>query len=115
MAKMNTTIKLTKTILATLGAVSLAYASICVRGNIADAQAQSETPVQLFQEKCSACHNLPDPQTNVMTAEGWQRTVNRMLNQHGASDSISPDQAKTIVAYLDTFAISANQRPGGGG
>jgi hypothetical protein len=116
MAKMITQINLAKYTLASFALASLAYASSCLHGNVAHAQQPSETPAQLFQEKCSACHNLPDPQTNAMTATGWQRTVDRMLVQHGASSSISPDQAKTIVTYLDTFAIqpsAGNGRNGG--
>jgi len=75
----------------------------------------SQAPAELFNEKCSACHNTPNPNVEAMTAQEWQNTVNRMLYRHGASDSISPDQAKTIVAYLDTFAVSTaftNQQSG---
>jgi hypothetical protein len=77
----------------------------------ADTSAASETPKQLFEEKCSACHQAPDPNAEAKTADGWQKTVNSMLYRHGASDSISTDQAATIVAYLDTFAIKDTTGP----
>ncbi len=62
----------------------------------------------LYSEKCSACHNLPDPKEKQMTRMEWQRTVNRMLVKYKASDSISPPEAAQIVDYLTTFAV----RPG---
>ncbi len=71
----------------------------------------NQTPKELFAEKCSACHNAPNPEAEAMTANQWQNTVNRMLNAHQASQSISPGQAQTILTYLDTFAV----KPGTGG
>ncbi|MBV9849211.1 MAG: hypothetical protein JO250_05935, partial [Armatimonadetes bacterium] len=64
----------------------------------------------LYAEKCSACHNLPNPQAQGLTRAGWRRTVDRMLNQHHASDSISPAEADQIVAYLATFAPKTGPR-----
>ena len=58
----------------------------------------------LFSEKCSACHNLPDPVGEAKTRPQWQRTVDTMLGRYHASDSISPAQAAQIVDYLATFA-----------
>jgi len=58
----------------------------------------------LFSEKCSACHNLPDPVEKAYTRREWDRTVNKMLTKYGASDSISPAEATQIVNYLATFA-----------
>jgi hypothetical protein len=78
-----------------------------LRVAVADTAAATETPKALFNEKCSACHNAPDPNAEAMTASEWQDTVNRMLYKHGAKDDISPDQAQTIVTYLDTFAVTA--------
>jgi mono/diheme cytochrome c family protein len=63
----------------------------------------------LFSEKCSACHDLPDPQADNYSRAQWQSTVNRMLDQHHASDSISPVQAAQIVDYLATFAPEPSQ------
>ncbi len=66
----------------------------------------------LFSEKCSACHNLPDPAGEAKTRPEWQRTVNMMLGRYHASDSISPAQAGQIVDYLATFAPPPDA-PGG--
>jgi len=63
----------------------------------------SETKA-LFSEKCSACHDLPDPEEKGFTKEQWVATVNRMLNTHNARTSISDDQAAEIVSYLGQFA-----------
>jgi hypothetical protein len=61
----------------------------------------------LYSEKCSACHNLPDPLEKGYTRAEWQRTVDKMLTKYGASDSISPAEASQIVDYLATFAPRA--------
>ena len=58
----------------------------------------------LYSEKCSACHNLPNPDEKGFTRREWQQTVDRMLNRHHASDSISAPEAAQIVDYLATFA-----------
>ena len=58
----------------------------------------------LYTEKCSACHNLPDPAAEAMTRPQWQRTVTRMLVKYKASDEITEPEAAQIVNYLATFA-----------
>jgi hypothetical protein len=58
----------------------------------------------LFEEKCSACHDLPDPESHGFTEAEWRSTVNRMLTEHNAATSISADQATQIVGYLAQFA-----------
>ena len=58
----------------------------------------------LFSEKCSACHNLPDPVEKAYTRNEWERTVNKMLTKYGASDSICQPEAGQIIEYLATFA-----------
>jgi len=58
----------------------------------------------LYQEKCSACHNLPKPDEKGYTRPEWQRTVSTMLNKYHASESIAPAEAAQIVDYLATFA-----------
>ena len=70
----------------------------------------------LYQEKCSACHNLPKPDEKGYTRPEWQRTVNTMLNKYHASESIAPAEAAQIVEYLATFAPKTagggrNRRP----
>lgn len=73
-------------------------------------QASAVPPAQskaLYSEKCSACHNLPDPVEKGYNRAEWQRTVDKMLTKYGASDSISPSEAAQIVDYLATFAPKA--------
>ena len=59
---------------------------------------------QLFLEKCSGCHEAPDPQNLEYSPQKWRATVDRMLNKHNARTSISDDEANQIVAYLAKFA-----------
>ena len=66
----------------------------------------------LYSEKCSACHKLYNPDEMGYTKPQWQDTVDRMLNRHHASDSISPAEAAQIVEYLGTFAPKASGRGG---
>lgn len=75
----------------------------------ADADAKPPSPTQahlksLYQEKCSACHNLPDPQADQRTRAQWQRVVTQMLTRYHASDEITSPEAAQIVDYLATFA-----------
>lgn len=73
----------------------------------ADAKTPPPSPVQLkalYQEKCSACHNLPNPQADQRTRPQWQRIVTLMLTRYHASDEISNPEAAQIVDYLATFA-----------
>ncbi len=107
--------------LAAAGAVAVAGLSVPARSDApkADAPAaNAASTVQtkaLYSEKCSACHNLPDPVEKSYTRAEWQRTVNRMLNKHQASDSITPPQAAQIVDYLATFAPQTAVLGGGRG
>lgn len=70
----------------------------------------------LYEEKCSACHNLydadHDPKQKGYNRAQWQRTVDDMLTKHHASDSISPPEAAQIVDYLATFAPTPDTRRG---
>lgn len=106
--------------LAAAGAVAVAGLSVPARSDAPKAgapAADAANTVQvkaLYGEKCSACHNLPDPTEKSYTRTEWQRTVNRMLNKHKASDSISPPQAAQIVDYLATFAPKTAVLNGGG-
>ncbi len=108
------------TSLAAAGAVAVAGLSVPARSDAPKAaapKAAAANTVQvkaLYGEKCSACHNLPDPAEKSYTRAEWQRTVSRMLNKHQASDSISPPQAAQIVDYLATFAPKTAALNGGG-
>ena len=75
----------------------------------ADANAQIKT---LYAEKCSACHNLPNPAEKGYSRAEWQRTVNTMLTKYHASDEIAPAEAAHIVDYLATFAPKPNTGSG---
>lgn len=91
---------------------------IPIRPADADAKTPPSSSVQLkslYQEKCSACHNLPDPQADQRTRAQWQRVVNQMLTRYHASDEITPPEAARIVDYLATFAPEAAARGGRGG
>ena len=81
----------------------------------ANADAKPPPPSQaklqaLYQEKCSACHNLPDPQAGRRTRAQWQRVVTQMLTRYHASDEITAPEAAQIVDYLATFAPDAPAR-----
>ena len=66
----------------------------------------------LYAEKCSACHNLPNPAQKGYSRAEWARTVNTMLTKYHASDEITPRQAAQIVDYLATFAPKQNSGTG---
>ncbi len=106
--------------LAAAGAVAVAGLSVPARSDAPKAGAPAASAANtvqvkaLYGEKCSACHNLPDPIEKGYTRAEWQRTVNRMLNKHQASDSITPPQAAQIVDYLATFAPKPAMLNGGG-
>lgn len=89
-----------------------------VRPAEADAKTPPPSPVQLqalYQEKCSACHNLPDPKADQRTRPQWQRIVTLMLTRYHASDEISNPEAAQIVDYLATFAPAPSARGDRGG
>ena len=56
----------------------------------------------LFSDRCSASHSLPDPVAKAYNRDEWQRTVDRMNNKYKAG--IAPDDSAKIVDYLATFA-----------
>lgn len=62
------------------------------------------TGAKLFQQKCSRCHALPDP--NVHTASQWPDVVARMqLNTKKANlPELKKDEQDTIVKYLEKNA-----------
>lgn len=68
----------------------------------------------LYQEKCAACHNLPNPEEKGYTRFQWQRTVRQMIVKYKATD-ITPSDAVQIVNYLATFAPPQGGRNGRGG
>lgn len=114
--KSSRSVILSLTSLLAVGAVAFAAVSLPSPRANADAKtpgmARNPQVAALYSEKCSACHNLPNPDEKQMTRAGWRRTVNRMLNKHKASDSIAPAEAAQIVDYLATFAPKNVDRGG---
>ncbi len=76
----------------------------------AQSQDAVETPKQVYQDRCSACHNAYDPAAQALTLMQWRATVNRMLYRHGASAEITPADTQTILTYLATFAVPETSR-----
>ena len=102
--------------LTAVGTVAVGALTVPTRPVSADTPKSDLTQVKtLYGEKCSACHNLPNPEEKGYTKPEWQRTVNQMLTKYHASDSISPAEAAQIVSYLGTFAPKTQARRGGGG
>lgn len=59
-----------------------------------------KTPAGLFEKRCSECHELPD-------LSGYQRhelkpLVDFMRTHNGARRVISDEEARAIIAYLET-------------
>jgi hypothetical protein len=90
---------------------AIVFGSPAVKRNsaAADAPPTNDQLKSLYEEKCSACHDVPDPEEKGFTKAQWLSTVNRMLNEHGARSSISDVQAGQIVDYLGQFAPKPQQ------
>ena len=70
----------------------------------ADLTSAADNPIvykALFEQKCSACHNLPDPTVNQNTQDRWRSIVATMAGR--AQGAITPDDQSHIVAYLGLF------------
>ena len=52
----------------------------------------------LFEKKCSICHTIERPKSEVKTRRDWQTTVMRMKNDHDGP--ITADEAQMIIEYL---------------
>ena len=52
---------------------------------------------ELFELRCSRCHEIKNPLSRTKTPEGWRRTVWAM-RQRGAT--VSDEEARRIVDYL---------------
>ncbi len=60
------------------------------------------TPAQLFAKRCSTCHRLPD--LSQFRRGDMKGIVTTMLTKNGADKVIRPDEARTIIAYLEEVA-----------
>jgi hypothetical protein len=58
------------------------------------------TGMETVEANCSACHSLDYPRINApfLKRQGWEATVNKMINSFGAP--IKPADAKVITDYL---------------
>jgi hypothetical protein len=56
----------------------------------------------IFQNKCGACHALPNPVVLRRTREEWQRIVETMVKKHGAPISLAGElsEGRLIAQYL---------------
>lgn len=52
----------------------------------------------LVQSKCTVCHNLDRVNAASKDLAGWQSTINRMIDSHGAE--ITPEEQSAIAIYL---------------
>ncbi|HEY3332728.1 MAG TPA: hypothetical protein VGK19_22035 [Capsulimonadaceae bacterium] len=93
------------TLLATVGlAALLASSPTTNKATVASAADNPSVYKTLYTEKCSACHNLPDPTVNQNTRERWRMIVAGMSRR--ADDkgiSITDIDQQHIVDYLSLF------------
>jgi len=60
------------------------------------------TPDQLFARRCRTCHPLPN--MAAYRKSEIRGIVTTMLTKNGADEVITPDEARTIIAYLEEVA-----------
>ncbi len=103
----------TRLLAASLAYLGISGAFLCKSLLPAQSQTMPSTPQQVYQDRCSACHNAYDPAAQALTMTQWRATVNRMLYRHGASAEITPADTQTILTYLATFAVPEKSRQPG--
>ena len=57
-----------------------------------------ESSSGIFENRCSACHELGRSKSGGRTNEEWEHTVMRMKNEHKAA--VTSEDAKEIIDYL---------------
>ena len=67
----------------------------CWRINLPD------TPAELFQERCSSCHELRSDKLCDFAPHLRATIVDTMRHLHGADKVISEDEARVIRRYLE--------------
>src|SRR5690606_26068762 len=55
-------------------------------------------PEEILQRNCQACHDLRPIQTSAMDAAGWTKTIQTMIEDHGAE--VPEKEIPLIVKYL---------------
>jgi len=90
---------------ATIGlAVLLACSPKSAPSTVAAAADDPNVYKALYTDKCSACHNLPDPTINQNTRERWRQIVATMARRADEKGiSITDDDETHIVEYLGLF------------
>lgn len=90
---------------ASLALASLvAFCPITSSPNEANAADDPAVYKALFTEKCSACHNLPDPTVNQNTKERWRALVTQMARRaDNKGIAITDEEQAHIVDYLGLF------------
>ena len=60
--------------------------------------AQEDASMDLFEARCSLCHETSKPLGETKTADDWRSTVTRM--QQHAAGKISDEEREMIIEYL---------------
>jgi len=55
---------------------------------------------QLFSQKCSKCHELPEIEKYPYSPEEWAKIIDSMLEAKGANQYISSEEAVKIKDYI---------------
>lgn len=63
---------------------------------------------QLFQDKCSQCHDLPDIDAYPYAPDDWASIVDDMIATKEAGKHISSEEAEKIKNYLRRY-LNANR------
>lgn len=104
---MRTTVIRNAVILSVLGAIStgsLFVHSLGVPASPALGAEDFRAYKPLYESRCSACHNLPDPSAEQNTKERWRAIVTSMSARAAAAGTpISDDDQAHIVDYLGLF------------
>lgn len=63
---------------------------------------------QLFKDKCSQCHELPDIDAYPYTPDDWAGIVDDMIATKEAGEYISSEEAEEIKNYLTRYLNHSN-------
>lgn len=69
-----------------------------------EAQEDIEQGKTLFESRCPACHQLPEP--SMLKLEQWRRSLHTMQKrmQHSGMSPLSDGEFQQVLAYLATQA-----------
>ncbi len=76
-------------------------------------QSTPRTPEEMFNVRCSTCHDLPDLEG--YTTRERRGIVMTMLTEKGADKVITPDEAREIIGYITGTDASVSQKDQGNG